>query len=104
MNLSNSIFCTYEELENENKLTYTVVYDSIPDHSNLVSIEGWEKKYLVEWRWRFLQFNDRKVVEISYQNKNKERYYMNKYGEWVKRNISNIYDKLVIEEYYYYTI
>lgn len=104
MNLSNSIFCTYDELENENKLTYTVVYDSIPDHTNSVPIKGWEKKYLVEWRWRFLQSDDRKVVEISYQNKNNERYYMSKYGEWVKRNIPDIYDKFVIEEYYYYTI
>ena len=87
------------------KLTYTNIMEIIPENYVINPINDWFTKYDTEWRWRFLKFNGRFVVELSYKNiNNKNRRFCDKYGEWVDNvNIDHNYDKYVVEEYYVYT-
>ncbi len=100
-----SIFITQnsEEVENlSGKLTRTCILDTIPKTATNEPIEDWEKTNNTEWRWRFLEYNNKMIVEISYRNKNKNRMYCNKYGKWVERDVPKDYDKFVVKEFYYY--
>jgi hypothetical protein len=102
-----------DNIENKNinnndisgKITYTNIVESIPIANRFNKpIVDWQKKYKVEWRWRFLKDGQRHVVEISYIKKeNKDRLYFNKYGQWTKQDIGPEYDHLVVKEYYVYT-
>lgn len=112
MDYSNSIFISQSEAGKDSdisgKVTYTSIFESIPENKLEKPLANWNKKYKTEWRWRFLRINfaqmkDRYVVEISYikYNSNK-RIYFNRYGEWVERVIDPIYDKFVEQEYFVY--
>jgi hypothetical protein len=87
------------------KLTYTNMREIIPDGYVTKPIENWQKIYDTEWRWRFLKFNGRFIVEMSYQNlNNKHRMFCNKYGQWVNNVlVDHNYDQYVTESYYVYT-
>ena len=86
------------------KITYTNIVESIPIANRFNKpIVDWQKKYKVEWRWRFLKDKDRHVVEISKRNKGEERLFFNKHGQWVSQNIGKSCDKFVTKEYYVYT-
>lgn len=102
-----SIFITNSECQDADisgKVTTTSVLDTIPKQAVKIKMENWEKTYNTEWRWRFLEINDNKTVEISYYNKNSvDRIYYNKYGEWVTREVPKEYDIHVVETYYYYS-
>jgi hypothetical protein len=62
-------------------------------------------KIMVEWRWRIFDIPGKKnkMVEISYQNVKNPRMYMDKYGKWVERVVSDEFDKYVVQSYYCYT-
>lgn len=99
-----SVFSTYLEDEDNtlsNKMTYTMIMNSIPDNKLTKPLNNWIKNYSIEWRWRFIKSDDRYVVEISYV-KDGTRYYFNNTCEWVERNIEDVND-CVVEEYYVYS-
>ena len=101
-----SIFISHTDDSNDisGKITYTNILNIIPDGSMKQQLNNWEKKFKTEWRWRFLKFDNRSVVEISFiKNDNIKRVYFNRYGKWVEREIDPLFDKFVDEVYYYYT-
>lgn len=103
-----SIFIKPDEINNDNisgKITYTNILEIIPKTSTPHPLANWKNLKKIEWRWRFLKFNERFIVEISYQKYNDEkRTYFNQKGQWVQRSIDPSYDNYVIKEFYYYTI
>jgi hypothetical protein len=106
---TNSLFITQDEKKyndiNE-EITYTNILDTIPFDSKEFPMEktNWKELNKIEWRWRFLKFNDKTTVEISYINPNStHRTHFNKKGEWVERDVPKIYDEYVDKTYYYYT-
>lgn len=103
--MENSIFVKNSAEDNDisGKLTYTMILESIPETKTKEKLDNWKKKYKTEWRWRFLTFNNKKVVEISYSDHRDKRYYCDKTGNWVLYNVSDIYDPYVTEIYYVYT-
>ena len=100
----NDIFAKNDSSSNDisGKLTYTNVYESIPQNKVTVPIPNWQSQYTTEWRWRFFNFDDRFVTEISFV-KNNVRTYFNKHGVWVQRNVDPGYDKYVTKVYYAYS-
>jgi hypothetical protein len=87
------------------KLTYTSILESIPENKVNNPIQNWQTKYKTEWRWRFLKFDNRHVVEISYLDRNSNvRMYFNKYGKWVNESVAKVYNQYIDKEYYAYTI
>lgn len=110
-----NIFISQSEADDNDisgKITYTEILDSMPHNKMEKPINDWKKTYSTEWRWRFLRFtvvdNDKEiekyVVEISYIKYNSiKRVYFNRYGQWVTRDVDQIYDKFVEKEYYVYT-
>lgn len=105
-----SIFITQEEKKKYNnlsgKITYTDVLSTIPCDSINIPIKenSWKENKQTEYRWRILEFSKEKTVaEISLLKHNSDkRIYFNKKGEWVERNIPDIYDEYVKKEFYYY--
>lgn len=103
---NNNIFLSITDKESNisGKITYTSVIESIPNSKVEKQIDGWQKNYSCEYRWRFMKDKERHIVEISKTSANcSTRLYYNKYGEWVKRNISEDIDKFVVKEYFVYT-
>lgn len=103
---SNNIFMSTNEIQNDisGKVTYTNLMEIIPSNKLQSPLTNWKNKYKTEWRWRFLKFINKEIIEISYIKYNSDtRIYFNRYGEWVHRNIDSIYDQYVDKEYYYYT-
>jgi hypothetical protein len=87
-------------------IEYNKVISSIPkDATDKPNIDLFKQGYR-EWRWRFLKFNEKKTVEISYRdNDDKEkRFYLNKSKKWINKEISLKYDKFVQITYYYYSL
>ncbi len=88
------------------KMTYTNIMEIIPENHVTQQIINWNITYKTEWRWKFLKFNGRHVVELSYLNSNNinERFFCDKYGQWVKNvDVDSSYDKYIVEMYYVYT-
>lgn len=103
----NSIFMTHDNTNFDGKITFTNIFESIPNESKLEPLDNWRELNYIEWRWRFLKFNINKntknVVEISYiKPDSKERIFFNKKGEWVTRNVPQEYDEFVEKQFYYY--
>lgn len=103
----NSIFITQDEIKEDisGKVTSTEILETIPKNRSLTPIKDWQKSKTTEWRWRFLTLpGDRFIVEISYINKNSnDRIYFNRYGQWVKRDISPEFDRYVTKTYFCYS-
>ena len=98
-----NIFVAKSEVENTSAITYTDIIDTIPKDKISEPVTNWENTYNKEWRWRILIFNDRKVAEISYRLKNKERIYFIPHSqEWAERKVPVEYDQFVTETYYHY--
>jgi len=57
-----------------------------------------------EWRWRWLNINGKELVEISCRKTNGVRKYFDKFGDWVEYDVSEEYNKYVIDTYYYYAM
>lgn len=103
----NSIFISQNEIDDDisGKLTYTNILETIPDNKMEKRLDNWKNKYKTEWRWRFLKFDDRHVVEISYiDSTSSKRLYFNKFGEWVTRDVPIMYDQYIDKVYYAYTV
>lgn len=104
--MNTDIFITKSDKEDDDmsgRLTVTSVLNTIPKEAVIERIDNWKSNKNTEWRWRFLEFGDRHIVEISYEtNNSSDRLYFNKFGEWVQREIPSEYDKYVIKTFYYY--
>lgn len=105
---SSNIFLSRDEMNKYNdlsgKVTYTNIIETIPRGATETQINDWKNIYSTEWRWRFLTFVNKKVVEISYMSNNSDkRIYFNKHGEFVERNVDKIFDEYVEKQYFYYT-
>ena len=107
---SNSIFITQEEARGGHditrKLTYTDIYSTIPDTNIITPADAdvWKKNKLVEWRWRFININSKRLAEISYLRYDiDKRMYQSKSGQWVHRIVPDEINKYVVEQYYFYT-
>ena len=90
--------------------TKTQILNLIPSSAVKTPIDNWQIKYKTEWRWRFMKFQNKSVAEISFiKNKtNSSRLYynplsQNESDEYIKRDISSIYDDYVTEQYFVYT-
>jgi hypothetical protein len=59
----------------------------------------------IEWRWRIFKIpkKDNEVIEISFKRPGEKRWYINKMGEWITRNVSSEFDQYIIDEYYNYS-
>lgn len=55
-----------------------------------------------EWRWRFLNIGDRKLVEISRKNPNGQRTYIDNTGKWINISLDQEWDKYVVGIKYVY--
>lgn len=102
--LSSNIFMNQSEFpKEEHKLCKDSIQLSIPENSvNTPDLEM--EKTQTEWRWRFLKFGNKEVVEISFKKPTDlQRTFMNKFGDWVKTDIGKTYDTYVIKEMYNYT-
>lgn len=99
-----SIFLKRSELpKDEHKLCRDSVHSSIPENS-LSSPDLEMGKIKTEWRWRFLKLHNKEIVEISYKKSlDTKRTFMNKFGDWVQRDVDKMYDTYVIKELYDYT-
>jgi hypothetical protein len=105
MDDNSSIFIKQSELpKEEHKFSYLSIKENIPEPSYNTQQPSL-KKTTTEWRWRFYNIEGKKVVEISFVNKNSnERTYVDKYGNFIKSNVSKEFDKYLIEEIYCYSI
>jgi len=81
-------------------LDFNKIVNNIPE-PNFKESQNELKKDNTEWRWRVLEFNGKRKIEISYL-KAGMRMYMNSSGEWVKRNISDEYDNYVVDQWFFY--
>lgn len=102
---NSSIFIKQSELpKEENKFSYKDIKSNIPTPNyNNPQLEL--RKTTTEWRWRFYNIYNKKLVEISFLNKNSnERTYVDKYGNFINTLVPKEYDKYIIEEIYCYTI
>jgi len=103
--MDTDIFITKSEIEDDmsGRVTVTCVLNTIPEQAVTDRLTDWKQKMNTEWRWRFLEFDDRKTVEISYETSDSDkRLYFNKFGEWVTREVPIEYDKYVIKTFFYY--
>jgi hypothetical protein len=101
----NNIFVR-SDIGNDNisgKVTYTNIRESIPEDHYSESITGWPNKYGCEWRWRFLKFSGRYVIEISYKKVNENRKYFDAHGQWIEAYVDPEFDHFVTEQYFVYT-
>lgn len=106
-----NIFIKQSDLPKESHvLKYEELTKSIPEDA--VTSENLElQKTNNEWRWRFFEYNNKVLVEISIripetmENGNitlPTRKYINKYGKMVTQDIDPIFDKYVTRQYFYY--
>lgn len=95
------IFVSQNKINIDN-LTATAIINTIPENYLSKPIQDFEKYYKTEWRWRFLDINNRQVAEISFAKSGK-RFYFNNQGDWVERVLDPIFDQFVVGQYYYYT-
>lgn len=103
---SNSIFITQKEISKNDLLeTYTSILKTIPKNATDKRNPYWRKDKKTEFRWRFLELPEKKMIaEISYLKYDEDiRTYFNRCGDWVKREVDPIYDQFAKEIYYYYS-
>lgn len=62
------------------------------------------KSHKTEYRWRFLEIDNKEFVEISIKKPNStERKYADKYGNWsTKHCVSPKFDMYVTKQFFYY--
>ena len=97
----NSIFITQDD--STNNITYTNIIDNLPKGYTIVKDTNWKTNKQIKWRWRFLKFDDKTIVEISYKYyDDSRRVYFNKSGNWVYRQVPKVYDQYVTKKIYYY--
>ena len=103
---TDSIFMTnYGNTEDiSGKITYTNILETIPNNRSDIPLDDWRSKNKTEWRWRFLEFNNKSTVEISYLKYNtNQRQYFAKSGSWITRQVPNVYDDYVVKQFFYYS-
>jgi hypothetical protein len=103
METKNTVFIRHTELEKPiDKLDTDQLYETIPKNY-LDNPNSEYRKTMIEWRWRFLEINGKKFVEISSCKPNDTRKYINKQGKLVEKNVDKFFDKFVTKQCFYYT-
>jgi len=101
---TNSVFMKKPKVDY--KVSYEQILKTIPEGSH-TEPQMQDSNTKIELRWRFLNIpingQIKKVVEISKQEPNKQREYLNKYQKWVTQTIDPIFDQYVTQQYYYYS-
>lgn len=87
------------------KITSTNILETIPKDSYETPLKDWKSTNNTrEWRWRFLEFNNKSTIEMSFLNKNSNnRQYFTKSGNWVTKSIPAVYDDYVVKQFFYYS-
>ena len=98
----NSIFITQDECTENKLVTFTNIVDNLPKGCTIIKDNKWKNKKKIKWRWRFMKFDNKSIVEISYKYPNDNRIYFNKQGNWVHRQVPKIYNQFVEKIVYYY--
>jgi hypothetical protein len=111
MSIEYDIFVKQSEIQNNSQDNFKLdiimskkeILENIPDNYLIVEDKE-QQKSKTEWRWRFIKLpnKEKEFVEISYREPNNTRKYINKNGEWINYDVSNIYDVYVVEEFYCY--
>lgn len=100
---TDSVFIKRSEIKSKpNKLNFQDIIKTIPENSFNEPQEEL-KKTKVESRWRILEINDKKYVEISFLDLNNKRTFVDKYGDFVESVVDDKYNKYVVASYYYYS-
>lgn len=74
---------------------------TIPHNATNIPDKELQKTH-TEWRWRFYDINNRKMVEISKQELNKDRIFINNTGHWVTHSLDSSLDKYIVDSRYCY--
>jgi len=82
-------------------LSRTEIYKSIPSDSTHIPDKNLSGKF-TEWRWRIFDIEGKIFTEISRNDPNKDRIFLDKTGNWIKYDMDDSYNKYIIESYYYY--
>lgn len=95
-----------EDTEQSNSKTSLVlslqdILESIPKDAFSTPSEKLLSSH-TEWRWRFINLNGRKLVEMSKKSPNEDRQYMDNNGKWCTYNLKKEWDQYVVESKYYY--
>lgn len=98
-NIADSI--SEEESDVEMALSYAEIIKAIPQDATKIPQEKYQQSH-TEWRWRFFNFKNRKLVEISYKHPGKDRVYVNNKGQWINYIVSEKWDQFLTDTKYYY--
>jgi hypothetical protein len=82
-------------------LSLDEILDTIPKNASNKFLPHLQSTH-TEWRWRFFDIQGRKLIEISKQNPNKNRIYMDNMGKWVSDTLDNSWDQYVVDVKYCY--
>lgn len=83
--------------------TYTELVNNIPSDHLKEKMDGWRKKKLTEWRWRFFMFADVRFVEISFLKYDEDyRSYLSNKNNFIKKKEDKNFPENLIDIYYYY--
>jgi hypothetical protein len=103
-NTNNSVFMTTNSEDISGKITYTSILETVPENRRETSLDNWKSKGKTEWRWRFLEFENRSTVEISFMKSiSDQRNYFTKQGSWIIRDVPKEYDDYVVKQFFYYS-
>lgn len=87
--------------EQQISLSFSDIINSIPKNATKCPNMTLQKDH-TEWRWRFFEIKERKMVEISRKDPNKERIYMDNTGKWTNYSLEGNWDKFLIDARYSY--
>jgi hypothetical protein len=82
-------------------LSLNEILDTIPKTASNKFLPHLHKTH-TEWRWRFFDIKGRKLIEISKQNPNENRIYMDNMGKWISFTLDNSWDQYVVDVKYCY--
>lgn len=100
---ADSVFIKQSEIKPKpTKLHINEILKTIPENS-FHTPQADMKKTKIEHRWRILQINNKKYVEISFLSSDNKRTFINKYGEFIQSNVDEKYNDYVVDIYYYYS-
>lgn len=60
------------------------------------------KNTCTEWRWRFFNINEKKMVEISKRHPDGQQLFINNNGKWIKYIDDNNWNNFLTKIIYYY--
>lgn len=88
--------------ESSISLSLDDIIKSIPPNATIHPNEHLRSTH-TEWRWRFFEMKERKLVEISKKTPDSDRIYMNNTGKWISNfELEGNWDKFLTDTRYFY--